>query len=234
LVGQNMKYPDIESFGPDPSYFEEMYPNVWLMDDHRWSYYIWEKCFHKYGVTAPYTLLHIDKHWDAVNDFLKDGDQEQLCYITDINKIRDIVSDNLIRKDSFIAPAIIRGIINEVHFLCFQDYTTQGLSLELLNKFSSSQVIYTDQRSFVKDAPSGSLFDIDIDIFNRSDYWATGELWTDNEILEFLDDCSELIKSSPLVTIAMSFGYSGTEEDTKHLTRLVVHRVMEIFRHETL
>ena len=84
----------------------------------------------------------------------------------------------------------------------------------------------------MKHDPKDLLLDIDLDIFNRSGYWATGDLWTDTEIAEFLEGCSALINSSRLITIAMSFNYSGSKEDTKHLVRLVIPTVVEIFRHK--
>jgi hypothetical protein len=141
------------------------------------------------------------------------------------------VSDEIrVRKDSFIAPAIIRGLIEEVHFLCFQRDTTPGIDSELLERYGAKQFLHPDLSSLLKHAPQGSLLDIDLDIFNRSGYWAKGDLWTDIEILQFLDGCIPLLKSSPLVTIAMSFNYSGSEDDTQYLSRLVVPTILDVFR----
>jgi len=229
-----MKYPDIKSFGPDPSYFEKIHPNVWLMDDHRWAYFIWEQLLNRERSKAKRALLHLDYHWDGINDFKADSNQERLRKITDIEEIfQEVREGKRVRKDSFIAPAIIRGIINEVHFLCFQDDTPPGLDEELIDKFNVRQFFYEDISSLLISAPNSSLFNIDLDIFDRSDQMYEGELWPDFEILEFLDGCSELIKSSPLITIAMSFGYSGSREHTKHLARLVLPKVLE-FRAKSL
>lgn len=223
-----MRYADIKSFWPDPSFFEEIYPNVWLMDDHRWAYYLWERYLQK---KVAQSLIHIDQHWDAVNDFLDDSYQERLSRITDLDKIKEMVSENnLVRKDSFIAPAIVRGIINEVHFLCFQENPTKGFHIEFLNKFNTRQFIYKDCHTLLNHASEVFLFDIDLDYFNRSDYYLKSDLWNDVEITEFLEYCSHLIKSSPLITIAMSFGYSGSEEDTKHLINLVVSKIIKIYQ----
>jgi hypothetical protein len=228
-----MKYPNIENFYPDTLYFEEIHPCVWLMDDHRWAYFIWEQCLNREGVKIPYSLLHIDYHWDGINDFLAVTNQELLDSITEIDKIyRMVLEGILVRKDSFIAPAIIRGIINEVHFLCFgnDELTPKGLDEELLNRFRSKQIIHNDLCSLASNARNGSLLDIDLDIFNKSDYWGVGDIWPAIEILEFLKDCSEVIKSSPLITIAMSFNYSGSIDDTRWLANLVVPKVVEIFQ----
>src|SRR5208337_2973437 len=89
----------------------------------------------------PCSLLHLDYHWDGVNDFNADAEKELLCATTGIEEIYKIVSKgNLVRKDSFIAPSIIRRIIDEVHFLCFQgdmdNLTPPGLDDELLKRYS--------------------------------------------------------------------------------------------------
>jgi len=222
-----MKYPDIESFNPDPAYFEEIHPNVWLMDDHRWAYFLWEQNLNRGMTKVPRSLLHLDYHWDGINDFHKDSDQDQLCNIIEIKEIYRIVKEGkMVRKDSFIAPAIIRGIINEVHFLCFQNDENPGLDEEFLRRISLKQFFHDDLQSLINHAPKSSLLDIDLDIFNKSDLMETDELWTDNEILEFLDTCRKLIRSSPFITIAMSFDYSGSKDGTKHLTRLVVPKLV--------
>ena len=72
------------------------------------------------------------------------------------------------------------------------------------------------------------IFDIDLDLFNRSDMWDEGDLWADAEIIELLSMCSGMIQSSLVVTAAMSFGYSGTGQDTRHLTRLFTSFIQEL------
>jgi uncharacterized protein UPF0489 len=120
-----MKYPDIDAFDTDDSYFEEIQSNVWLMDDHRWSYYIWERFATCDAEKVCRTLVHLDYHYDGINDLQQVEDQEHLRRIRELNDIYRIVSDsNSIQKDSFIAPAIIRGIIDDAHFYCFQRDTT--------------------------------------------------------------------------------------------------------------
>jgi len=68
-LSSKMKYPNIDSFETNDSYYEEIYPNIWLMDDHRWAYFIWEQCLNRNRIKKPYALLHLDYHWDGVNDF---------------------------------------------------------------------------------------------------------------------------------------------------------------------
>ncbi len=223
-----MKYPRIEQFHLNGKYFEEIYPNLWLMDDHRWSYYIWECFSHRNQGRLPLALIHADQHWDGVNDFFKPSDEARLRSIRTIEEISDLASRaSLVRKDSFIAPAIIRGIINEIHFYCFQTDTEPGLDKPLLKKHNSKQFIHHELNSLIERPPKGSLFDLDLDLFNRSEMWEEGNLWENKEILHFLDICSGIIGSSSLVTIAMSFGYSGSRDDTRYLTELVVPRIIE-------
>lgn len=229
-----MKYAYTENLSPDDSYFEEIAPNIWLMGDHRWAYYIWERSLRKDRGKSRRSLVHLDYHWDGVNDFQSHTDQDRLRGTSELDEIYRIVSDETrVRKDSFIAPAVIRGFIEEVHFLCFQRDTTPGIDPELLDRYGSKQFIYSDLNSLLKGAPKGSLFDIDLDIFNRSGYWAEGDLWTDIEISQFLDGCIQLLESSSLVTIAMSFNYSGSVDDTRYLTRLVVPKIVDAFRRKT-
>jgi hypothetical protein len=226
-----MKYADTENLGPDDFYFEEIHPNVWLMDDHRWAYYIWEKSLQQDRGKKPRTLVHLDYHWDGVNDFQSATDQNRLLRTSELDEIYRMVSEGIrLRKDSFIAPAIIRGLIEEVHFLCFQCDTTPGIDPELLDLYGLKQFFHPDLSSLLKYAPQGSLFDIDLDIFNRSGHWAEGDLWTDIEISQFLDGCIPLLESSVLVTIAMSFNYSGSADDTRYLSRLVVPTIVDVFR----
>lgn len=219
----------IDELKPDDSYFEEIQPDVWLMDDHRWSYYIWERYISSTANKTPRALVHLDYHWDGVNDIDRTEDQNRLRAIGKLDEIYKIVSEaKYIRKDSFIAPAIIRNIFSEVHYYCVQTDTTVGLDSELLIKYGSQQIIHSNISSLTMNAPKDSLFNIDLDIFNKSGLWAEGDLWTDFDILEFIYKCEELIKTSPLITIAMSFNYSGSRQDTIHLAKLVVQKILDL------
>lgn len=228
-----IKYPAIEEFQLDDQYFEEIHPNVWLMDDHKWAYYIWELyCLHN-SIKKPLALLHFDYHWDGVNDFLSDSTQERLKEIKRIEEIRDLVSNSdFVRKVSFIAPAIIKGIINEIHFYCFQHNTEIGIDEKLLNKYHSKQFIHKNLNLILDHNPNNYFLDIDLDVFNKSDMWAESDLWGNSDICDFLRKCSGLIKGASLITIAMSFGYSGTYDDTRRLTKEVVPNILKYYTKE--
>ena len=218
-----MKFPDIDNFRADDQYFEEIFPGVWLMDDHRWAYYIWEKLRFEGAVKGPFALVHLDCHWDGVNDFHGEPSAvRELLEIKDIDGIYSLVQKNKdVRTHSFIAPAVIRGLISEVHFHCKQDCTGPGLYPPFLKQHKVRQIIHRNIESLAsRQIHKPVIFDIDLDLFNKADMWEEGNLWTDAQVSDFLAVCSKMAQSAVVVTAAMSFGYSGTEQDTRHLTRL--------------
>ncbi|KVT57063.1 hypothetical protein [Burkholderia ubonensis] len=73
------------------------------------------------------------------------------------------------------------------------------------------------------DAPL--IFDLCLGLFDRSDQWYTGELWSDAEITTFLEQMRPVIDQALVVTVSLSFGYSGAEADTRRLTALVLPRL---------
>lgn len=225
-----MKYPNVNKFELNDDYLEEIYPNVWLMDDHQWAYYVWELFGFSTPIKTPLSLIHLDFHWDGINDFLEKTDQEKVLEVKNINDIFDLVAKtSLVRKDSFIAPAVIRKIINEIHFYCFQYDNEIGLDEAFLKEFNASQFIHKNLNTIIEQVQQNYFFDLDLDLFNRSDMWANGDLWELSEIYDFIDNCSGLIKNASLITIAMSFGYSGTYEDTRNLTGIIVPKIVEHF-----
>lgn len=213
---------EIQNLSPDNSFFVEIFPDIWLMDNHKWAYYIWEKYDLRNVKGKPFALFHADYHWDAVNDFQDKSDIQKLAEIESADQILELVSNDEVRKDAFIAPAIIRGFINEVHFYCKQNDTDEGFWSPFLEEYEATQYFHNDIDSFISySGPKKKLFDLDIDLFNKSGIWNEGDLWDEKQILHFLESCSGLIKSSEIVTIAMSFHYSGDTLDTRYLTEVV-------------
>ncbi len=226
-----MKFPDINNFKMNDRYFEEIFPGIWLMDDHRWAYYIWERVLLENRSEGPYALVHLDCHWDGVNDFHGDPSAiKKLVELHDINSIYTLVEKKMgVQKDSFIAPAIIRGLIDEVHFYCKQTCIGPGLYPPFLMEHNARQIIHEKMKSLISYQISKPIiFDIGLGLFNKSGMWDEGDLWTDQEIADFLWMCSDMIQSSSVVTAAMSFGYSGTEQDTRHLTRLFTSFIKDL------
>jgi len=121
---------------------------------------------------------------------------------------------------------VIRGLVSDVHFFCLQDNAAQGLDAELLISSGARQTLHEEavalsQANF--EAPL--IFDLCIDLFNRSDQWDTGELWSDAEIATFIEQMRPVIEQALIVTVSLSFGYSGSEADTRRLAALVLPRL---------
>lgn len=227
-----MNYPDFNNFTWDDEYFEEIHPNVWLMDDHKWAYYIWEKFRYENTVKIPLVLAHLDYHWDGINDFKELDIKKNLIEIDNLESIYQLFAHpSRIIRDSFIAPAIIRGIVKEVHFFCFQNNTEIGLDETLLEIFHAKQFIHGSIETLKKEIGERSvLFDLDLDIFNRSTNTLKPDLWEKHEILNLIHSCSKMIKNSLLITVAMSSMYIGTEEDTRKITRTVIPAIIELLQ----
>ncbi len=209
----------------DNNYCQEIHPNIWLMDNHKWALYCWELYREKNDI--PSTIVHLDYHWDGVNDY---HENEEKIEDIELSEIKDIiVEENYIRKDSFIAPAIIRGYVNRIDFHCFQSDTEIGLDDCLLKKYNSKQYIYNDIEELLSSTIRESIIlDIDLDIFNRSTDFLDGELWTKEEIQEYILKITPLIKQAKIITLAMSYGYSGSNVDREYLTRLAVPLIVKI------
>ena len=212
------------NFEKNDEYFDEIYPNIWIMDNHKWALYCWEQYRGKNKI--PSTLVHIDYHWDAVNDYYKN--EYELNNI-DLDTMKNIISEELyIRKDSFIAPAIIRKFINRVDFHCFQNNTEVGLDSSLLTKYQVKQNIRYQIDDLVKSTGTCEIIlDIDLDIFNTIGS-KFGKLWSKDKIINYINKLSPLIKKAKIITIAMSYGYTGSNEEIEYLTRLVVSQIVEI------
>lgn len=214
----------------DSDFFTDLGNGVWLMDDHRWAFYIWEK-FRKQSGIQRFSLVHADYHWDGVNDFAEQLDEVRKLISADEIELFELVRKNkLIRYDSFIAPAVLRGMFEEVHFYCAQDDGDDvGLDESLLQLSGCIQRVHQDILSLVTSQFSTPLiFDLCLDLFNRSnDKEYEGDIWRDDEIYRFLDSTYSLIEHASIVTISLSFGYSGTVEDTRRLAGMVIPKVMD-------
>jgi hypothetical protein len=141
-----------------------------------------------------------------------------------------IADDKYIRFDTFIAPAVRRGLLSEVHFFCKEDDGNDvGLDADLCSDGGVQQAFHVDAASLAALQPKGPLiYDLCLDLFNGAEDLFEGELWPDADVLAFLDDTRDHIVAAEIVTISLSFGYSGTEADTRHLAQLVVPRILQL------
>jgi len=206
-------------------YLEEIHPNIWLMNNHKWAYFVWQKLKYKNN-TIPSTLLHIDYHWDGINDFHNKIDvTKKFIKLNKLPQIYDMVKKNdLIKADSFIAPAVIKKIINEIHFYCFQNGVENGLDASLLQENAATQYIHKTQHSIIKIIGNKSIiFDLDLDVFNKSKNTFKPDIWPKKDIKKFLHNLSGIIKNSCIITIAISRIYGGYSlENIKSLLEIVI------------
>lgn len=220
-----MALPDYSSLKEDPHYLAEVGSGIWLMDDHRWALKVWET----QRRSQTYTLVHADYHWDACYDYNCSPEEEAKLIAANSEEVAELVAQDVwIRYDSFIAPAIKRGLIHTVHFYCLQDGPgDNGLHEEFLTACNAEQVIHKTSYELARVSVDGaSIFDLCLDLFNKCAYWESGDLWNDQEILSFLEIVRSLIIRAEIVTISLSFNYSGTHNDTRHLAALVVPVVL--------
>jgi hypothetical protein len=218
-----MPHLDDRIFDNNDDYYESVGSGIWLMDNHKWSFVIWNQ---EIKDNQKYLLAHVDYHWDAVYDYWDNPDEERAFLSAGDNEIIDIVkAENYIRFDSFICPAIAKGLIDEVHFYCHQGDEGGDIAIgeEFLTKYRCVQVLHDSSQALSEIRTTKPiLFDFCIDLFNRSNEHYGSDIWSDDEIEDLLENCKNLVKSAKIITISMSYGYSGTESDTKRLTKTAV------------
>jgi len=180
-----MKIPKIDDIVPNDEFHEEIYPGVWLMDNHKWAFWAWLNHFTENTTGLPAKLFHFDYHWDAVNDFQSEASQSDL-FKHSLTEAYRLVTGDFICKDGFIAPAIIKGFFNEIHFYCKQKNTQVGFTDEFLNNYMSKQYVYnTIDNINVSIFDNPYAFDLDIDLFNDSEMYLVSKLWPEAQIGEF-------------------------------------------------
>ncbi|MCG3150707.1 MAG: hypothetical protein PCFJNLEI_04208 [Verrucomicrobiae bacterium] len=199
--------------------------NVWLMDDHRWAICAWEE--HRLAAALErLALVHVDYHWDSLDEYDSRPDDVPALLAADLPMLRNIVAaDELIRYDSFIAPAVRRGLVDEIHFLCRQD---DGEPLEpcLVAAAGAAQHIHESVAKLAAvqlDCPY--LFDLCLDYFCDAKMEGEGPVWPDAEVLAVVEPLRPLVEAADAVTVSLSFRYSGTADDTRHLAALVLPRL---------
>lgn len=219
-----MDYIDKIAFGNNEEYFEEIYPDIWIMHNHKWSLFCWEK--YRENNHIPSTLVHLDYHWDACNDY---SENESTIRDMNLNEMKDVIIENTnIRKDSFIAPAIIRGYINKVEFHCLQKDNAIGLDSDFLNRYNAIQNIHDKIEDLILAIGSQEIIlDLDLDIFNTLGS-KFGVLWEKEKIESYIDTITPLIKQAKVITIAMSYGHTGYDDGIEYLTKLVVPMIVNI------
>ena len=225
-----MDWSFIEALKPDESYVRRLHPRLWLMDSHKWALYAWESSprpapGHERGV-----LAHLDYHFDACNDFTSPEDVERLLRAPGAAGCAGLTEGrNLIKCDSFIVPAILRGLVGDLHFFCSETDPDPGVYEEWLDGYDGPQ-FYHDRLEDLLAALAGQsvLFDLCLDLFNnQANKCYRGEIWPDKKVVHLIDDCAALIRDARVVTASLSFSHSGAPPDTRHLARVVLPRIWQ-------
>lgn len=181
---------------------EELEPNFWIMSNHKWALLAWASA--KLG--KPAALVHLDWHWDGINDFRDPQSRGELSALVSPDGLSEMIAD-LVDHASFIAPAILLRLIDEVHFYCLQNDTTPGLDSDLLDETGIKEYRHEsidDLISITKNLNKPILFDLDVDLFNRATpFYSDGPEYHER-IRSFIWKCSDLIKRAAVVTIAKS------------------------------
>lgn len=122
----------------------------------------------------------------------------------------------------------MRGRFDVAHFYCLQDNDDAGIDAGVLAAGHAQQILHRSAQSLAGlQAAHPLIFDLCLDLFNRADGYFEGDLWSDEEVKSFLQTCRPSIESACLVSISLSFGYSGTRSDTRRLVALVVPQIMD-------
>ena len=224
-----MDWSFIESLRPDPSYVRRLHPRLWLMDSHKWALYAWESSLRPLPAHGHGVLAHLDYHFDTCNDVISAEDVARLLRAPGPAECADLTAgENLVKCDSFIVPAIMRGLIRDLHFFCREIDPDPGVYEEWLDTYDGPQ-FYHERLEDLLVALAGRavLFDLCLDVFNnQANKSYRGDLWPDAEVVELIDDCGGLIRDARLVTVSLSFSHSGTQQDTRHLARVVLPSIL--------
>ena len=187
----------MEELIENAQYRVDLGASTWLMHDHRWALYSWEAD----AENRPCALIHVDHHWDAINDF-KDSHQVEELRRASLADIESWTEDwsGRIGYANFIAPAIIRGLVNEVHFLCEQSYGSDGFMLPFLAENEATQTFHDSLDALLAAASTTkqpTIFDLDLDLFHKGSNYFGKEI-------EVITDLSGVIRSADVVTVATS------------------------------
>jgi hypothetical protein len=213
----------------DDDFLLKLEDEMWLMDNHKWALYAWEVSRHRLGIDK-FTLIHADHHWDGVDDAVEQPELAAKLLAADPSQLHAMTKlEEGIRYDSFIAPAVRRRMFDELHFYCKQgDGGDIGIDDRVLKMAGTRQFFYEDAKALAKHTfESPMIFDLCLDLFNRSDQFQTGDLWSDEEILQFMNTVNGIVQRAAVVTVSLSFDWSGDTDDTRHLAEMVIPKLLE-------
>jgi len=205
--------------------------NIWLMDNHKWAFYVWEKVARNQRASLRYVLIHIDYHFDDIDDVGEELSCSELLptmLLPDIYKWTE-AQDRPIFCDSFISPSVRNGRVIAIHWLCRQAKEDHGFDGVVGGIFVNETYHENLDELLSEQIATPYILDLDLDYFNDNEMNPElGPIWPEEAVNIFIQECAPLIAGADVVTIALSFGYSGTEEQTRRLATAVVPKILSI------
>jgi len=183
--------------------------NIYVMDNHLAAFWCW---FKDLDPLSTYTLLHIDRHHDLSEVFVKKGFH---FYKTsdfskmDVDEIIALKIDDyqLLRWDNYIE---LYNAFNPLTIKYFDFVTPQTLP----RKYKGYG--YSDLKDWIKTIPVSEqvehlpnhdvnrIINLDIDVFFIEKGSAHKRILNKSQIIKFAERLKPLIERSPLITICLS------------------------------
>jgi len=93
----------------DNNYCEHISSDIWLVDNHRWAYYAWEK--HRINKKInKFSLVHVDYHWDGGNEFHNLLEMEQKLVDSNLGDIF-----NFVKHDELVTFVTYKNTIDDTN-----------------------------------------------------------------------------------------------------------------------
>ncbi|MEK5149058.1 UPF0489 family protein [Psychrobacillus sp. FSL K6-4615] len=204
--------------------------NIYLMDNHKWAFYIWELAREKSIINPNATLIHVDAHLDDCPFVLQDN--PEYLEINELSTLKEF-TENHITYDTFIWPAFGRATIDNIIYVSdfynepFEEWATdfvkgrtyKGLRVRSMSQFKNS-VEDGQVEPYVND--NSLILNLDLDFFNEENFYGgKPKLMSDNEVFNSLTYLKEVYKWE-LITVALSPECCGGEEASNHLLDIFV------------
>jgi hypothetical protein len=241
LIPNRIALPE-RALRPDVTFIEQICPDFWICDNHKWALWAWEQ----YRCSRPnfqrLALVHADFHWDDIDNVSNELGAEEIRGLS-LRQIHEllIASDleegaplaPFIGYDSFIAPALFRGLFREIHFYCLQGDRDGAAELFEQHTHVPQDInlhLHQVPDSLSEIAARPIAFDLCLDLFGHGaegDTFAPSD-WRKDEVLDFLVTSRRLIEEAAVITVSTSFGFSGTVDETRALAQLVFEEMVAL------
>lgn len=208
-------------------YFPEK--KIYLMDQHKWAFYIWEIAREKGLIKPNATLFHVDAHLDDCPFVLEDN--PEYINITGYENLKAF-TENHVKIDTFIWPAFGRGTINNIIYVSdflgsepFEEWTKEyiegriydGIRVNSIKQLKDS-IFQREVEPYLQD--NSLILNLDLDFFNEEDFYShSPKLKSDQEVIDSLTYLKNLYNWD-LITVALSPEHCGGEEACNHLFQL--------------